>query len=178
MMKLTVKQQKFADNFIESGNMTQAAIDAGYAKRSAHSIGTENLRKPAIKAYIKEKMAEIQSQKIMDATEALELITRIARGEEKETVFVPLIDGSVSEEEKSADLKTKMAAAKEILKRHPADDRMMALEMRRREAEAVLVEHKAEEVQEAGSEQMDTLSELMNKLSDDVTEEAKRDGTE
>ncbi|WP_282804037.1 terminase small subunit [Secundilactobacillus kimchicus] len=175
-MKLTVKQQKFADNYIETGNATQAAIDAGYAKRSAHSIGTENLQKPAIKQYVEEKMVEIQSKKIMDATEALELITRIARGEEKETVFVPLLDGSVSEEEKAADLKTKMAAAKEILKRHPADDRMMSLELRRREAEAILAEHKADEVQETGSEQMDTLSELMNKLTDDITREAKQDG--
>lgn len=31
--KLTVKQQKFADAFIESGNATQAAISAGYSKK-------------------------------------------------------------------------------------------------------------------------------------------------
>lgn len=40
--KLTVKQQKFADYYIELGNATQAAIKAGYSKRSARQIG-ENI---------------------------------------------------------------------------------------------------------------------------------------
>lgn len=33
--KLTIKQKKFADEYIISGNATQAAIEAGYSKRSA-----------------------------------------------------------------------------------------------------------------------------------------------
>ncbi len=66
MQKLTVKQQKFADEYIISGNATQAAELAGYAKRSAHSIGAENLQKPAIATYIESRRKEISDGKIAD----------------------------------------------------------------------------------------------------------------
>lgn len=42
-MKLTEKQKRFADEYIKSGNATQAAIKAGYSKRTANRIGPENL---------------------------------------------------------------------------------------------------------------------------------------
>lgn len=42
-MKLTEKQRRFADEYIISGNATQAAISAGYSKRTAKSVGSENL---------------------------------------------------------------------------------------------------------------------------------------
>lgn len=38
-MKLTEKQKKFADYYIELGNATQAAIKAGYSKKTANRIG-------------------------------------------------------------------------------------------------------------------------------------------
>ena len=50
--KLTVKQRRFVGAFLISGNATQAAIEAGYSKKTARSIGQENLTKPAIKAAI------------------------------------------------------------------------------------------------------------------------------
>ena len=70
-MKLTAKQKKFADNYIKTGNATQSAIDAGYSKKTAPTIASENLIKPNIKAYIDEKMREIESDRIMGAQEAL-----------------------------------------------------------------------------------------------------------
>ena len=42
-MKLTEKQKKFADHYIELGNTTQATIRAGYSKKIANRIGPENL---------------------------------------------------------------------------------------------------------------------------------------
>lgn len=78
VMKLTLKQQKFADNYIKSGNATQSAIDAGYSKKTAKVIATENLTKPYLKSYIDSKLAEIESHKIMDSNEALKLLTSIA----------------------------------------------------------------------------------------------------
>ena len=50
--KLTPKQKAFADYYIETGNATEAAIRAGYSKKTARVIGQENLTKPAIKQYI------------------------------------------------------------------------------------------------------------------------------
>ncbi len=140
--KLTPKQQRFADEYIKSGNAADAARKAGYSKRSARSVGQENLTKPDIKQYIDERMAEIASKRIMDATEAVELLTRIARGEEKETVISSTPEG-VYESQKEADLKTRISAAKEILKRYPGDDRLVKAQIRKAESEADIAESKA-----------------------------------
>ncbi|MCG0634732.1 terminase [Lactiplantibacillus plantarum] len=154
--KLTPKQQRFADEYIESGKKEESAIKAGYKSRSAHSIATENLQKPAIKSYIDERMAEIASKRIMDATEAVELLTRIARGEEKETVISSTPEG-VYESQKEADLKTRISAVKEILKRYPGDDRLVKAQIRKAEAEADIAESKAKEARSGDSNEGQTL---------------------
>jgi hypothetical protein len=47
--KLTMKQDLFVRSYLENnGNATQAAITAGYSKKTAYSIGGENLSKPEI----------------------------------------------------------------------------------------------------------------------------------
>lgn len=97
-MKLTAKQQKFCDLYIELGNATEAAIKAGYSKKTAAEIGMENLRKPHLKAYVDAKMQEISSKKIMSAEEILKALTSIARGEiQEETVVVEGIGQHMSE---------------------------------------------------------------------------------
>lgn len=97
MKKLTPKQKAFADEYIKSGNATQAAIKAGY---SSEVSGRENLRKPTVKSYIDAKMAEIESHKIADAKEVLEFYTAVMRGEQKETVFVQAGKGYAKEQKK------------------------------------------------------------------------------
>lgn len=52
-LKLTPKQKLFIEEYLKDFNMTQAAIRAGYSKKSAHVIGQENLRKPAIQHYLR-----------------------------------------------------------------------------------------------------------------------------
>jgi len=56
-MSLTVKQRTFAVEYIKDFNATQAAIRAGYSKKSAAVIGHENLTKPNIKEYLQELLA-------------------------------------------------------------------------------------------------------------------------
>lgn len=82
--KLTIKQKKFADEYIKLGNATQAAINAGYSKRSAKQTGSRLLTNPAIKAYIAERMKELEEEAIADQKEILKGLTRQARREEKE----------------------------------------------------------------------------------------------
>jgi phage terminase small subunit len=79
--KLTQKQQRFVDEYIISGNATQAAIKAGYSKRSAQQTGAENLLKPVIKAELDKRNAEIQSKKTMDMQEVMERLASFGRGE-------------------------------------------------------------------------------------------------
>lgn len=154
--KLTPKQRKFVDEYIKLGNANQAAINAGYSKRTAKSIGQENLTKPDLKSFIDQRMAEIESHRIMDAQEALQLLTRIARGEEKETVVVST-QFDVDTIEKEADLKTRIAAAKEILKRYPDSDDLLKAQVRRAVADAEIAETKAKEIQKVNQHDDSTI---------------------
>ncbi|MCT3055807.1 terminase small subunit [Leuconostoc citreum] len=149
-MKLTPKQKKFADEYIKTGNATQSAIEAGYSKKTAQVIGAENLSKPMVKSYIEERMAEIASKRVMSYTEAVELLTSIARGEEKETVVVATPIG-VEEVEKEPDTKTRIIAVREILKRYPNNDKLVEQQIRKLSAEADIAEANAREVTDNGT---------------------------
>ena len=122
MAKLTVKQQKFCDLYIELGNATEAAIRAGYSKKTAFSIGIENLKKPYIKNYIDEKMQEISSSKIASAEEVMKLLTSTMRGEIQEEVVVVENMGDKSSEarivNKQVSAKERIKAAELLGKRH------------------------------------------------------------
>jgi phage terminase small subunit len=87
-MKLTLKQQRFADEYIISGNATDAAIKAGYSKKTANVIGVENLIKPNIKSYIDEKLKELSDKKIADQQEVLAYLTSVLRGETQSEIVV------------------------------------------------------------------------------------------
>lgn len=84
VLKLTIKQKKFADEYIRLGNSTQAAINAGYSKKTARQIGADNLSKAYIREYINEKMKSLDAKKTMQIQEIMEELTSIARGEVKE----------------------------------------------------------------------------------------------
>lgn len=88
--KLTEKQTKFVDYYIETGgNATEAARKAGYSQKTAEAIGLENLGKPRIKSAIDARLAELKSQRTADATEVLEYLTSVMRGQQMdETVVV------------------------------------------------------------------------------------------
>ena len=70
-MALTQKQRLFVDEYLIDLNATQAAIRAGYSKRTAGQIGDENLKKPQIAQAIKaamesrNKLAEIDADYVL-----------------------------------------------------------------------------------------------------------------
>lgn len=85
---MTLKQKKFADEYIIGGNATEAAIKAGYSKKTARSVAAENLTKPNIKAYLEERLKELDDAKIADQKEVMERLTRFSRREENEHIVV------------------------------------------------------------------------------------------
>lgn len=91
MTKMTLKQQRFADEYIITGNATQSAIKAGYSKKTARAIANENLMKPYIKEYINERLAKLESEKIATQEEVLQYLTSVMRGEKTELLLV--LDG-------------------------------------------------------------------------------------
>jgi len=57
--KLTLKQEKFIDAYIETGNGAAAARLAGYSEHTAREIACENLAKPNIKSAIAKRRSEL-----------------------------------------------------------------------------------------------------------------------
>lgn len=88
MKSLTLKQQRFADEYIRLGEVTKAAINAGYSTKSAYAVGSENLKKPSIKAYIDKRLEELKKESIAEQDEILQYLTSVMRGEMKEQILV------------------------------------------------------------------------------------------
>lgn len=88
MEKLTIKQKKFADEYIISGNATDAAKKAGYSEKTAYSIGNENLTKPVIKDYIEARMKKHEENLIASQDEILRYLTSLIRGEQTEQTLI------------------------------------------------------------------------------------------
>lgn len=75
--ELTVKQQRFIEEYCIDFNATAAAKRAGYSEKTAEVIGFENLRKPKLAAAIKERLNAMS----MSADEALKRMTDWGRGD-------------------------------------------------------------------------------------------------
>lgn len=85
---LNEKQKKFIEEYVICLNATEAAKKAGYSKKTAYSIGQENLKKPEIKKAINEYLKKIQDEKIADAKEVLQHLTSVLRGQQMEETIV------------------------------------------------------------------------------------------
>jgi phage terminase small subunit len=85
-VKLTEKQKRFADYYIETGNATESAVRAGYSEKTAKEMGYENLTKPHIRLYVNQRIAEKDNNRIAKQEEVLEFLTNVLRGEETEKI--------------------------------------------------------------------------------------------
>lgn len=99
--KLTPKQRAFADYYIETGNATEAAIKAGYSKKTAKETGYENLTKPHIKQYIEERIKSVDEARIAKGDEVLQYLTKVMRGQEKDQFG---LDATLQDRTKAAEL--------------------------------------------------------------------------
>ena len=61
-MALTIKQERFVEEYLIDLNATQAAIRAGYSKNTAAEIGCENLTKPNIAEAIANARKELSDR--------------------------------------------------------------------------------------------------------------------
>ena len=118
MIRLTVKQKRFCDEYLIDCNATQAAIRAGYSKKTAGAVGYENLKKPQIKEYIDEQLKRIENDNIADTKEVMEYLTNVMRGESRSSVLSMCGDGMQTVIEKPPDEKEKIKAAELIGKRY------------------------------------------------------------
>lgn len=120
--KLTAKQQRFCDEYLIDLNATQAAIRAGYSKKTAKQIGQQNLTKLDLKEYIEKRMAEKEAALVADQDEVLKYLTSVLRGEsQSEEIVVEGIGDGCSEArtmQKAPSEKERLKAAELLGKRY------------------------------------------------------------
>jgi len=75
-LKLTNRQRKFADLYLELGNASEAAVQAGFKRSYAQGA----MRQPAVKAYMEQRLAEVREKNIASADEVLMYLTEVMRG--------------------------------------------------------------------------------------------------
>lgn len=123
--KLTPKQAAFVDAYIASLNATEAALKAGYSKKTAYSIGGNLLKNPAIQAALQERMASVASDRIASMEEVLQTITSIMRGAIDEEVVASAGSGPGKMEpvvvKKKASIRDRLKAAELLARRYGLD---------------------------------------------------------
>lgn len=124
------RQRRFADEYIRIGNAEQAAIRAGYSEKYARGNAHKLVANVSVKNYINEQIQKIRDESIMDAKEALAILSEIARGNRDEEVLIlNPTTGKVERHTKKADNATVIKAITEILKRYPTAKQAEKLEL-------------------------------------------------
>ena len=121
-MELTEKQKRFIDYYIELGNATQAAIRAKYPRKTAANMGAKLLKNKKVAIELKKRLELLESKRIASATEVLEYLTSVMRGDTIADVVVVVGCGqgeSVARKiDKHPDEKERLKAAELLAKRH------------------------------------------------------------
>lgn len=114
---MSLKQQRFADEYIISGNATQAAVKAGYSSKYANTNASKLLQNTTIKSYIDERLTQLASEKIATQEEVLTYLTSVMRGETQEQTLCSI--GELGQEVIDIDVgaKDRIKAAELIGKR-------------------------------------------------------------
>lgn len=76
-LSLSVKQQLFILEYLVDKNATQAAIRAGYSKRTAGSIGAQHLKKLHIREAIDTELEKQKARITFTADQVLEELARV-----------------------------------------------------------------------------------------------------
>ncbi|MFT8882641.1 MAG: terminase small subunit [Liquorilactobacillus hordei] len=194
-MKLTIKQKRFADEYILSGNATASAIKAGYSKNYAKAQSSKLLENVGIRDYIAKRIKEIDSTKVADQKEILEFLTRVVRREEVEQVVVTLkkpvtvtVEGSKNSYEKQTfedvsevvDIKNKLSdsiKAAEALGRIRkfGSKKEEKLKRKKLKADANISEAKARILNDNGNDTEAKVAKYLDKLDEVLQGDADND---
>ncbi|OAB25250.1 terminase [Paenibacillus macquariensis subsp. defensor] len=113
-MRLTEKQKKFIDYYIETGNAMESARRAGYKQPQVQ--GAQNLEK--LRSFIDAKLAEKDGARIAKQDEILEFLTSVLRGKVKEQFPLGMGMGEQELVKKELDGKDRIKAAELLGKRY------------------------------------------------------------
>lgn len=87
---MTIKQEKFCDEYIlNGGNSAAAARAAGYAAESARVTGSRLINRQDVRQAVNQRLDNLASEKIIAEQELLEFLSSVVRGEVEEEIAVP-----------------------------------------------------------------------------------------
>lgn len=118
MNKLTLKQKRFVEEYIISGNAYQSAIIAGYSEKYAKSDSHKLLENTGIKTALDERLSELESKKIAKQEEILQFLTSVMRGEQTEQTLIGMGEGAQGVTDIEVSAKDRIKAAELLGKRH------------------------------------------------------------
>jgi phage terminase small subunit len=118
MSKLTDKQEMFCKEYLIDLNATQAAIRAGYSKKTASVIANENLIKP----YIQKRIAELKEERSkrieIDSDGVLKELKNWAEGDYTELMLLT----AKQIKELSPEIRRLITGFKRVTRRIPGTD--------------------------------------------------------
>ena len=81
---LNEREFKLLEIYLETGNMTQAAIEAGYSRRGASTAGSRIVNSDKGQKYLNKRYKELAGNdiKVAEKSEILEYLTAVMRGQE------------------------------------------------------------------------------------------------
>lgn len=110
MSEINIRQKAFVDEWLKSGNATEAAIKAGYSKKYAGTNAGKLLKNTKIAAYIAERQKQIEDSRIADVSEVLQFFSSVMRGEVEDQFGM------------DAALSDRLSAGRELMKRYDKSD--------------------------------------------------------
>ena len=175
--KLTPKQKEFANEYIKTGEATEAYKKAYSTKNMSEQViwneASKTIRKPLVKDYIDKRMKKLEDAKIPKQKEVLEFLGGVMRGTLKITIET---DDGV--EEVPPNWKNRIDAAKELLKRMPMNDPITQAQLRKLNAEATLAESRTNESQDKSGRMRKLISHKSDKQLEEMIRSLEGGGSE
>lgn len=111
---MTDQQKQFAIEYVKTGNMTQAAVNAGYSEASAYNQGSRLMKNDEVVRYVEElqseRAQELRAHMASEASSAFKVMTDImhnpnAKDADRLKAAIEVMDrtGYVSENKVSLD---------------------------------------------------------------------------
>lgn len=114
---MTIKQKKFADEYIKTGNAYKSAINAGYSKSYAKGNIVKLLENVSVKTYVDKKLTEIEAETIAESKEVLQYLTSVLRGETHDEVYYKTEFGGEALGQVKVQNKDRLKAAELLMRR-------------------------------------------------------------
>lgn len=122
MSKLTLKQQRFIDEYIKTGNAYKSALRAGYSETYSKTDSHKLLENTRLRNELDKRMEQHKKQTIAEQDEILQYLTSVMRGEVTDQELIPIQVGrgemTVEELEKRSDTNARTKAAELLGKRY------------------------------------------------------------